>query len=58
MDKLITGDPAGWCLYVLSAAENNTRLADHIFKGFNDAELYEPWFYDVKAAEDFIAEMS
>lgn len=50
--------PPDGAIMVLSAAENNTRLADHIFKGFNDAELYEPWFYDVKAAEDFIAEMS
>jgi hypothetical protein len=50
--------PPDGAFMVLTAAQNNTRIADHIFKGFDDAELYEPWFYDVKAAEDFIAKMS
>jgi 2-polyprenyl-6-methoxyphenol hydroxylase-like FAD-dependent oxidoreductase len=43
---------------VLSAAEHNTKIADHVFNGFNDAALYEPWFYDAQAAEELVASMS
>jgi hypothetical protein len=50
--------PPDGAFIVLSAAEHNTKIADHVFNGFNDAALYEPWFYDVQAAEELVAEMS
>ncbi|CAN5334720.1 hypothetical protein BH18ACT9_BH18ACT9_20620 [soil metagenome] len=41
---------------ILAAAASNPAVAERIASGFDDARLFDPWWFDPAAAQDFLRE--